>query len=104
MYNVYLQCGMASVVQTMCGQAYGAKKYATMGIICQQAIFLQLGAAFLLSFLFWYSGAFLQAIGQSDSIAEQGQVFAHGVIPQLYAFAIMCPMHSSTGSSKHKTS
>ncbi|KAL9253340.1 DETOXIFICATION 41-like protein [Drosera capensis] len=88
-----IMCGMASAVQTMCGQAYGAKKYATMGIICQQAIFLQLGAAFLLSFLFWFSGAFLQAIGQSESITEQGQVFAHGVIPQLYAFAIMCPMH-----------
>nr|POE45489.1 protein detoxification 41 [Quercus suber] len=36
----------------------------------------------------------LIAIGQFESIAEQGQVFAHGLILQLYAFAISCPMQS----------
>lgn len=83
---------MASAVQTVCGQAYGAKKYAAMGIICQRAIVLHLGAAVILTFLYWYSGTILQAIGQSESIAEQGQVFARGLIPQLYAFALSCPM------------
>ncbi|KAA8526184.1 hypothetical protein F0562_008077 [Nyssa sinensis] len=84
--------GMASAVQTVCGQAYGAKKYAALGVICQRAIILHLGAAIVLTFLYWYSGAALRAIGQSDSIAEQGQVFARGLILQLYAFAISCPM------------
>lgn len=63
-----------------------------MGIICQKAIILHLGAAILLSFLYWYSGSVLKAIGQSESIAEQGQIFARGIILQLYAFAITCPM------------
>ncbi|XP_041005935.1 protein DETOXIFICATION 41-like [Juglans microcarpa x Juglans regia] len=89
-YGIML--GMASAVQTVCGQAYGAKKYPAMGIICQKAIILHLGAAVLLTFLYWYSGPILIAIGQSESIAEQGQIFAHGLIPQLYAFAIYCPM------------
>lgn len=83
---------MASAVQTVCGQAYGAKKYAAMGIICQRAIVLHLGASVILTFLYWYSDTILQAIGQSASIAEQGQVFARGLIPQLYAFAMSCPM------------
>ena len=83
---------MASAVQTVCGQAYGAKKYAAMGIICQRAIVLHVGAAILITFPYWYSGSVLRAIGQSDSIAAQGQVFARGLIPQLYAFAISCPM------------
>ncbi|KAK4846425.1 hypothetical protein QYF36_017081 [Acer negundo] len=89
-YGIML--GMASAVQTVCGQAYGAKKYSIMGIICQRAIILHLGAAILLTFLYWFSGAFLLAIGQSDSIAKQGQIFARGLIPQLYAFALSCPM------------
>lgn len=46
----------------------------------------------ILTFLYWYSSPILRAIGQSDTIAEQGQVFARGLIPQLYAFAISCPM------------
>ena len=86
------QLGMASAVQTVCGQAYGAKKLAAMGIICQKAIILHLGAAVLLTFIYWFSGPLLVAIGQSASIAEEGEVFARGLIPQLYAFAISCPM------------
>ncbi|XP_043689663.1 protein DETOXIFICATION 41-like isoform X2 [Telopea speciosissima] len=89
-YGIML--GMASAVQTVCGQAYGAKKYSSLGIICQKAIILHLGAAFLLSFIYWYSGAILRGIGQSASIAEQGQIFARGLLPQLYAFALNCPM------------
>ncbi|KAF5732522.1 TT12-2 MATE transporter [Tripterygium wilfordii] len=89
-YGIML--GMASAVQTVCGQAYGAKKYSAMGIICQRAIILHLGAAILLSFVYWFSGPILKAIGQTDSIAMQGQIFAHGLIPQLFAFALSCPM------------
>ncbi|KAL0008552.1 hypothetical protein SO802_010054 [Lithocarpus litseifolius] len=89
-YGIML--GMASAVQTVCGQAYGAQRYGALGIICQRAIVLHLGAAVLLTFLYWFSGPILIAIGQSESIAEQGQVFAHGLILQLYAFAISCPM------------
>ena len=63
-----------------------------MSIILQRAIILHIGAAVILSFLYWFSGDFLKAIGQSDSIAERGQVFARGIILQLYAFAISCPM------------
>ncbi|TQD83110.1 hypothetical protein C1H46_031341 [Malus baccata] len=88
-YGIML--GMASAVQTVCGQAYGAKQLPAMGIICQRAIILHLGAAVLLTFVYWWSGPILIAIGQTEDIAEQGQVFARGIIPQLYAFAINCP-------------
>ncbi|KAL6976448.1 Protein DETOXIFICATION 41, partial [Sarracenia purpurea var. burkii] len=83
---------MASAVQTVCGQAYGAKRYESMGIICQRAIILHLGAAILLTFLYWYFGAVLEAIGQAEPIVERGRVFARGMIPQLYAFAVSCPI------------
>ncbi|CAJ2646181.1 unnamed protein product [Trifolium pratense] len=83
---------MASAVQTVCGQAYGAKKYAVMCITLQRAIILHLGAAVILTFVYWFSGDFLKLIGQTESIAEQGQVFARGLIPQLYALALICPM------------
>ncbi|XP_073060786.1 protein DETOXIFICATION 41 isoform X1 [Primulina eburnea] len=89
-YGVML--GMASAVQTVCGQAYGAKQYGAMGIICQRAIVLHIGAAVMITSLYWFSGPALKAIGLSHSIAAQGQVFARGLIPQLYAFAISCPM------------
>jgi len=79
-------------VQTVCGQAYGAKKHAAMCITLQRAIILHFGAAVILTFLYWFSGDFLKLIGQTESIAVQGQVFARGLIPQLYAFAFSCPL------------
>ncbi|KAL9315991.1 hypothetical protein ACSQ67_016992 [Phaseolus vulgaris] len=68
------------------------KKLGAMSIILQRAVILHIGAAVILSFLYWFSGDFLKAIGQSDSIADKGQVFSRGLIPQLYAFTISCPM------------
>ncbi|KAG5566485.1 hypothetical protein RHGRI_002144 [Rhododendron griersonianum] len=89
-YGIML--GMASAVQTVCGQAYGAKRYDSMGIICQRAIILHLGAAILLTFLYLYFGQLLALIGQADDIVVEAKIFARGMIPQLYAFAISCPM------------
>ncbi|XVF60765.1 hypothetical protein PTKIN_Ptkin08bG0074800 [Pterospermum kingtungense] len=84
--------GMATAVETACGRAYRAEQYSSMGIILQRAIILHLGAAILLTLMYWYSSDFLRLMGQSESIAQQGQVFARGLIPQIYAFAISCPM------------
>ncbi|KAK3014264.1 hypothetical protein RJ639_010266 [Escallonia herrerae] len=89
-YGIML--GMASAVQTVCGQAYGAKRYRAMGIMFQKALILHLGAAVILTFLYWYSGAVLELLGQTKSIATQGQIFARGLIFQLYAFTLSCPM------------
>lgn len=85
---------MSAAVQTLCGQAFGAKKYAVMGILCQRAIILQLGAAIPLTFLYWYCGPLLRFIGkyESDEIAELGQVFGRGLVPQIYAYALVYPM------------
>ncbi|KAF8043544.1 hypothetical protein BT93_A1762 [Corymbia citriodora subsp. variegata] len=89
-YGIML--GMASAVQTVCGQAYGAKWYSQMGIICQRAMVLHLGAAVLLTFIYWFSGNILLAIGESETITEPDQLFTRGMIPQLFAFALACPM------------
>ncbi|EEF31256.1 protein DETOXIFICATION 41 [Ricinus communis] len=89
-YGILL--GMSCAVLTTCGQAYGAKQYAALGIICQRALILELAAAVLLTFLYIWSGDFLRAIGQSKPIAEQGQIFSHGLILQLYALAICFPL------------
>ncbi|KAL6209295.1 hypothetical protein ACLB2K_020237 [Fragaria x ananassa] len=82
---------IASAVPTVCAQAYGAKQYAAMGIMCQRAIILHLGAAVLLTFLCWWSSPMLVAMGVSEIIADQGQLFTRGIIPQLYALAINYP-------------
>ncbi|KAJ3685838.1 hypothetical protein LUZ61_015002 [Rhynchospora tenuis] len=89
-YGIML--GMASAVQTVCGQAYGAKKYNAMSIILQRALILHVIVAIILCFLYWYAGPFLRLIGQTADVAVEGQTYAHGLMPQLIAFAFYCPM------------
>ncbi|KAJ6841151.1 putative protein DETOXIFICATION 41 [Iris pallida] len=89
-YGIML--GMASAVQTVCGQAYGAKRYESMGVFCQRSLILQIAAAALISFLYWFSGPFLRLIGQSAAVSAAGQTYARGLIPQLLAFSLYCPM------------
>lgn len=83
---------MSSAVQTYCWQTYGAKRYNAMGIIFQKAVILHLGAAVILTFVYWYCGPILKAMGQADDIAQEGQTFARGLIPQLYAVGLSYPM------------
>ncbi|XP_057857428.1 protein DETOXIFICATION 41 [Cryptomeria japonica] len=84
--------GMASAVQTLCGQAFGAQKYKMLGIICQQSMLLMTATAMLLSLLYAFAEPALHAIGQNKAIAAQGALFARGLIPQLFAFALSCPL------------
>lgn len=83
---------MASAVQTVCGQAFGAKKYSIMGIVLQKAMILHLVAALGLGFLYWFSGPLFRLVRQSDEVSAIGQVYARGLVLQLIAYAIYLPM------------
>ncbi|VAI20925.1 unnamed protein product [Triticum turgidum subsp. durum] len=89
-YGIML--GMSTAVQTVCGQAYGARRYRAMGVVCQRALVLQFVTAVAIAFFYWYSGPFLQLIGQAEDVAVAGQLYARGLVPQLLAFALFCPM------------
>ncbi|KAL5540150.1 hypothetical protein UlMin_044029 [Ulmus minor] len=78
-----IMIGMASAVQTVCGQAYGAKQYSAISLWA---------TAVILTFLYWFSGPILITMGQSESIAKEGQIFARGLVLQIYAYALSCPM------------
>ncbi|CAN6329900.1 unnamed protein product [Urochloa humidicola] len=87
-----IMIGMASAVQTVCGQAYGARRYTAMGVVCQRALILQLATAIPIAFLYWYADPFLRLIGQEADVAVAGQLYARGLLPQLFAFSLFCPM------------
>lgn len=83
---------MANAVQTICGQAFGAKSYKTMGRTLQKALMLHFIVAILLGFMFYYSGTLLVAIGQEEEIAFMGQSYARGLIPHVLAAMLYAPM------------
>ncbi|CAL5185619.1 unnamed protein product [Lathyrus oleraceus] len=62
--------GMASALETLCGQAYGAKQYHMLGVYLQRSWIVLFLTLILLLPLFIFTTPILEALGQEKSIAE----------------------------------
>ncbi|KAH9604558.1 hypothetical protein KSS87_018694 [Heliosperma pusillum] len=84
--------GMASALETLCGQAFGAGKIKMLGVYMQRSWVILLGTAFLLTPLYTYSSFILQFFGTSVEISEAAGKFAWWMLPQLFAYAFHFPI------------
>ncbi|KAM2123862.1 hypothetical protein ACFX1Q_014515 [Malus domestica] len=87
--------GMASALETLCGQSHGAKQYNMLGIHLQRSwIVLCVGTLFLIP-LFVFTTPIFEALGQADNISEVAGYISLWVIPVLFAFVVSftCQMY-----------
>lgn len=82
---------MASALETLCGQAYGAGQVEMLGVYMQRSILILFGACFLIMPIYIYSTPILILLGQERDIAELAGVFTVQSIPQLFSLAINFP-------------
>ncbi|OIV97873.1 hypothetical protein TanjilG_12630 [Lupinus angustifolius] len=73
--------GMASALETLCGQAYGAKKYHMMGIYLQRSWVVLFLSSIVLLPMFVFATPILKFIGQPDTVAERTGLVAVWLIP-----------------------
>ncbi|KAF3438630.1 hypothetical protein FNV43_RR21393 [Rhamnella rubrinervis] len=81
--------GMASALDTLCGQSYGAKQYHMLGILMQRAMFFQLLICIPLAIIVSKTTYVLNLVGQNAEIAAEAGQYANYLIPGLFAFAIL---------------
>ncbi|KAH7571618.1 hypothetical protein ACOSP7_014340 [Xanthoceras sorbifolium] len=80
--------GMASALETLCGQAYGAKQHHMLGIYLQRSwIVLFICALFLLP-IFIFTTPLLKALGQDENIAQVAGTIGHWLIPVTFSFIV----------------
>ncbi|KAJ0047950.1 hypothetical protein Pint_16950 [Pistacia integerrima] len=84
-----LLMGMASALETQCGQSYGAKQYSMLGIQMQRAMFVLLLVSIPLSFIWANTRSILIAAHQDVNISEEAGLYARFMIPSLFAYAIL---------------
>ena len=89
---VFMQLGMGSAVETLCGQAYGAHKYDMLGVYLQRSAILLTATAIPLMILYIFSKNILLLLGESTKIASAAAVFVYGLIPQIFAYALNFPI------------
>ncbi|THG18494.1 hypothetical protein TEA_029833 [Camellia sinensis var. sinensis] len=86
------QMGMGSAVETLCGQAYGAQKYEMLGIYFQRSTILLSITGIFITLIYIFTKPMLKLLGQSNEIASAAALFVHGLIPQIYAYAVNFPI------------
>jgi MATE family multidrug resistance protein len=78
---------MATALDTLCGQAYGAKKHSLLGIYLQRGLIVLNLSAVPFALIFLYMGDILQWLGQDPDIAEGAGQYTLYLIPVLFGTA-----------------
>ncbi|KAL7605686.1 hypothetical protein Lser_V15G19803 [Lactuca serriola] len=81
--------GMSSALETLCGQAYGAKQYERVGTYTYGAIISLIFICFPISILWIYIDRLLILLGQDPSISIEARKFSVWLIPSLFPYAIL---------------
>ena len=81
--------GMASALDTLCGQSSGAGHYHMLGIHLQRATFVLSFVSVFLAIIWAFTKEILLAMRQQLPIAEEAGTFARFMIPSLFAYAIL---------------
>ncbi|CAL5185620.1 unnamed protein product [Lathyrus oleraceus] len=80
--------GMASALETLCGQAYGAKQYHMLGVYLQRSWIVLFLTTILLLPLFIFTAPILEALGQDKIIAEMAGKFSLWSIGLTFAMIV----------------
>ncbi|KAG6601261.1 Protein DETOXIFICATION 10, partial [Cucurbita argyrosperma subsp. sororia] len=84
--------GMASALETLCGQAYGAGQYQKFGNHVYTAILCLLFVCLPITLLWVNIGKLLVLIGQDPLISREVGKFMIWLIPALFAYAFLHPL------------
>ncbi|CAJ1918592.1 unnamed protein product [Sphenostylis stenocarpa] len=80
--------GMASALGTLCGQAYGARKYNMLGVYLQRSWIVLFIASILLLPIFIFTTPLLEALGQDKTIAQVAGNISLWAIGIIFSFAV----------------
>lgn len=72
-------------METLCGQAFGAKQYHMMGIYLQRSWIINFSTATVLLPVFIFSSQVLKLLGQEEDTARKAGIISLWFIPSIYS-------------------
>ncbi|KAH9712821.1 protein DETOXIFICATION 27 [Citrus sinensis] len=91
-FDFGLLLGMASALETLCGQAFGAKRYYMLGVYMQRSWIVLFVCCVLLLPLYLFASPVLKLLGQPDDVAELSGMVSIWMIPLHFSFAFQFPL------------
>ncbi|KAL6845482.1 hypothetical protein ACP4OV_024977 [Aristida adscensionis] len=84
-----LVTGLSGGLETLCGQAYGARLYRALGLYLQASLLVAAAAAALVSALWCFTEPLLLWLGQDPAVSRAAAAFVRPQVPGLFAFAFV---------------
>ncbi|XP_052164179.1 protein DETOXIFICATION 33-like [Oryza glaberrima] len=84
--------GMGSALETLCGQAFGAKQHHMLGIYLQRSWVILTAMSVILLPIYLFATPILRFFHQDDEITVLAGRFSLYMIPQLFAYALNFPI------------
>ncbi|XP_028783900.1 protein DETOXIFICATION 27 [Neltuma alba] len=91
-FDFGLLLGMASALETLCGQAFGAKKYYMLGVYMQRSWIVLFMCCVLLLPIYLFATPALKLLGQTEELSELSGAVAKWMIPLHFSFAFQFPL------------
>ncbi|PWA34855.1 MATE efflux family protein [Artemisia annua] len=91
-FDFGLLLGMASALETLCGQAYGAKNYRMLGVYLQRSWIVLFACCILLLPLYIFASPVLKLLGQPADIAELSGKVSMSLIPLHFSLCFQFPL------------
>ena len=87
-----VQLGMASALETLCGQAYGAKKHHMMGVYMQRSWIVLFLCAVLLTPMYFFAEDVLLLAGQPPELSAMAGEVSVWFLPLHFSLAFLFPL------------
>ncbi|KAH1080530.1 hypothetical protein J1N35_020291 [Gossypium stocksii] len=84
-----LLLGMATALDTLCGQSYGAKQYSMLGIHMQRAMLILVIVSIPLAIIWINTTPILLFFGQDHEISIAAGEYACFMVPSLFAYGLL---------------
>lgn len=81
--------GLASALDTLCGQSFGAEKHHMLGVHTQRAMVVVTIVSFFLAIIWANTKPILIAMHQDHLISEEAGKYALFMIPSIFAFGLL---------------
>ncbi|TMX02932.1 hypothetical protein EJD97_019252, partial [Solanum chilense] len=81
--------GMGSALETLCGQAYGAKQYHMLGIHMQRGMLVLLAISIPISIIWAFAGHIFAFCGQDMEVSVHAGLYARLLIPSIFPYGVL---------------
>ncbi|KAI7734695.1 hypothetical protein M8C21_032114 [Ambrosia artemisiifolia] len=81
--------GMGSALETLCGQAYGAKQYHLLGVQMQRGMITLTALCIPLAIIWFYTTTIFIALGQDQEISIGAGIYIRWMTPCLFGYALL---------------